>query len=85
MGETLKLEASDGHSLDAYVAMPEGAPRGGVVIVQEIFGVNHHIRAVCDRVAQEGAVVRRRVLRPLPGRARVGVARGAAGRPDGPE
>lgn len=54
MGETLKLKASDGHELDAYLALPEGAPRGGVVIIQEVFGVNHHIRAVVDQYASEG-------------------------------
>jgi carboxymethylenebutenolidase len=48
------LTASDGHRLGAYRADPAGAPRGGVVVVQEIFGVNHHIRAVCDRLAALG-------------------------------
>lgn len=54
MGESLKLTASDGHTLDAYQAFPEGEARGGVVIIQEIFGVNHHIRAVVDQYASEG-------------------------------
>jgi carboxymethylenebutenolidase len=56
VGKKLSLTASDGHRLGAYRADPSGAPQGGVVVVQEIFGVNHHIRAVCDRFAAEGYV-----------------------------
>ncbi len=54
MGETVKLHAADGHTLDAYVASPEGTPRAAIVVIQEIFGVNHHIRSVADRLAGEG-------------------------------
>ena len=54
MGETLRLTASDGHELDAYLARPEGTPRGGVVICQEIFGINQHIRDVTNGYANEG-------------------------------
>jgi carboxymethylenebutenolidase len=54
MSQVVKLQATDGHELDAYVAQPEGKPWGGLVVVQEIFGVNRHIRAVADRFAQEG-------------------------------
>ncbi|HEY5597530.1 MAG TPA: dienelactone hydrolase family protein [Kiloniellales bacterium] len=54
MGETIQLTAADGHTLDTYLARPPAAPRGGVVVVQEIFGVNSHIRAVCDRFAAAG-------------------------------
>ena len=54
MGTSLSLTASDGFRLGAYRADPSGAPQGGVVVVQEIFGVNHHIRAVCDRLAAVG-------------------------------
>jgi carboxymethylenebutenolidase len=54
MGSTVKLRASDGHELDAYVAQPDGKPWGGLVVLQEIFGVSEHIRAVADRFAQEG-------------------------------
>jgi carboxymethylenebutenolidase len=50
----VKLQASDGHALDAYVVEPEGKPKAGLVVVQEIFGVNQHIRSVADRFAQEG-------------------------------
>ncbi len=49
-----ELTASDGHRLGAYVAMPDGKPRGGIVVVQEIFGVNSHIRSICDRLAAAG-------------------------------
>ncbi len=54
MSETVKLKANDGHEFDAYVARPEGKPRAGLVVVQEAFGVNHHIRSVADRYAQDG-------------------------------
>jgi carboxymethylenebutenolidase len=54
LGTAISLTASDGHRLGAYRADPSGAPQGGVVVVQEIFGVNHHIRAVCDRLAGAG-------------------------------
>jgi carboxymethylenebutenolidase len=54
MSEHVKLEASDAHELDAYVAHPEGAPIAGLVVVQEIFGVNRHIRAVADDYAKDG-------------------------------
>ncbi len=54
MSETVKLHAADGHELSAYVSGPEGTPKAAVVVVQEIFGVNHHIRAVADRLASQG-------------------------------
>ena len=54
MGENIHLTAADGFELGAYRARPQGAPRGGVVVVQEIFGVNVHIRAVCDGYAEAG-------------------------------
>jgi carboxymethylenebutenolidase len=54
MGETIELRASDGHAPGAYRAAPAGARKGGVVVVQEIFGVNGHIRSVCDGFAAEG-------------------------------
>jgi carboxymethylenebutenolidase len=56
MGKPLTLTAADSHKLGAYRADPAGKPKGGVVVIQEIFGVNHHIRAVCDRVAEAGYV-----------------------------
>ncbi len=51
---TVELKAIDGHRLSAYRAVPAGRPRGGLVVVQEIFGVNAHIRAVADGFAREG-------------------------------
>jgi carboxymethylenebutenolidase len=54
MGKPVSLTASDAHTLAAYRSDPDGKPRGGVVVVQEIFGVNHHIRSVCDRLAALG-------------------------------
>ncbi len=54
MGTTTALTAEDGHRLAAYRAAPTGAPRGGLVIIQEIFGVNSHIKTVCDGYAADG-------------------------------
>jgi len=54
MGQTVSLAAKDGHKLDAYVATPVGKPKGGLVVIQEIFGANHHIRDVTDRFAAMG-------------------------------
>lgn len=54
MSEFVKLTASDGHGFDAYVARPEGEPIAGLVVVQEIFGVNAHIRSVADGYAKDG-------------------------------
>ncbi len=54
MGTSITLTAGDGHGLGAYRAEPAATPRGGVVIVQEIFGVNAHIRSVADAFAEAG-------------------------------
>ncbi|MDX7953166.1 dienelactone hydrolase family protein [Lichenihabitans sp. Uapishka_5] len=54
MGTTIALTASDGVSIQAYRAEPTGTPRGGIVVLQEIFGVNPHIRSVADRYAEQG-------------------------------
>jgi carboxymethylenebutenolidase len=54
MGTNLTLTASDGVDIGAYLAEPDGAPRGALVVLQEIFGVNSHIRSVVDRYAAEG-------------------------------
>jgi carboxymethylenebutenolidase len=54
LGVHFSLVASDGFKLGAYRAEPSGPPKGGIVVIQEIFGVNHHIRAVCDRLAAQG-------------------------------
>lgn len=57
MSQTIKLTASDGVTIDAYRADPVGKARGGLVVVQEIFGVNSHIRRVADGFAAEGFLV----------------------------
>jgi carboxymethylenebutenolidase len=54
MGEFVTLTALDGHKLGAYVARPGGDPIAGLVVVQEIFGVNAHIRSVTDGYAKDG-------------------------------
>jgi len=53
-GTTIALTARDGHTLSAWRADPAGTPKGGVVVVQEIFGLNPHIRAVADGFADAG-------------------------------
>src|SRR5215470_10461203 len=54
LGTQISLTASDGFKLGGYRADPLGKPKGGLVVIQEIFGVNHHIRNVCDRFAAQG-------------------------------
>ena len=54
MGQFTTLTAADGFQLSAYVAEPAGQPRAAIVVLQEIFGVNSHIRAVADRFAAQG-------------------------------
>lgn len=57
MGKSIQLTAKDGHVFSAYVAEPSGKPRGGLVVIQEIFGVNPHIRWVADGYAADGYYV----------------------------
>lgn len=54
MGESIEITSSDGFTLGAYQASPDGAPKGAVVVIQEIFGVNPHIREVVDGYAADG-------------------------------
>lgn len=58
--EWMDITASDGKTIKMYIARPddkiEGAPKGGIVVLQEIFGVNAHIRSMCERFANEGYV-----------------------------
>ncbi len=54
MGSQITLSGSDGFQFSAYQAEPEGPARGAVVVIQEIFGVNSHIREVADRYAAAG-------------------------------
>jgi len=56
VGKDIKLTASDNFQFGAYRAEPKSSAKAAVVVIQEIFGVNHHIRAVCDRLAAEGYV-----------------------------
>lgn len=54
MGQFTDLRSADGSSFPAYVAQPAGRAKGGIVVLQEIFGVNSHIRSVADGYAQQG-------------------------------
>ncbi len=54
MGTIQNIKAEDGHEFVAYKAIPKGMQRGSILVIQEIFGVNSHIRDVCDRFAAEG-------------------------------
>jgi len=54
MGETIRLKSQDGFELDAYLALPSGKPRGGVVVMQEIFGINPHMRRDTEKFAEHG-------------------------------
>ena len=54
MASTIQLNTTRLHCISAYVARPVGAAKGGLVVVQEIFGVNAHMRAVVDRFAAHG-------------------------------
>src|SRR4051812_36088101 len=54
MSATIKLTATDGHQLDAYIARPASEPIAGLVVIQEIFGVNQHIRSIADSYARDG-------------------------------
>ena len=54
MGQMIELKTKDGQTISAYKAEPAGKPRGGIVVIQEIWGVNSHIRSVADGYAKEG-------------------------------
>jgi len=54
MGEELRLTTADGHVLGAYQARPAGKPRGGLLVLQEVFGVTDHIKRVTDGFAEQG-------------------------------
>ncbi|MCA8929618.1 MAG: dienelactone hydrolase family protein [Alphaproteobacteria bacterium] len=57
MGEIIQLTATDGHTFDVYKAMPAGTPKGAILVIQEIFGVNAHMREVADGFAADGYAV----------------------------
>jgi carboxymethylenebutenolidase len=54
MGQDITLPTAGTHCIGAYLAKADDAPRGGVVVIQEIYGVTAHIRDVADRLAQAG-------------------------------
>jgi len=54
MGQYTTIMARDGHEFQAWLAAAPGRPRGALLVIQEIFGVNSHIRAVTDQFAAEG-------------------------------
>ena len=56
MGDHINLNTTGTQCIGAYVARPKGPPKGGIVVVQEIFGVNQHMRNVTDRFAEHGYV-----------------------------
>lgn len=56
MGKTIDIPTTDGHKLSGYLAEPDGEPRGAIVVIQEIFGVNSHIRSVADGFAADGYI-----------------------------
>jgi len=70
MGRIATLTAPDGHAFNAYLAEPDGRPRGGLVVAMEMYGVNDYLRGVCDSYAQEGFVA---IAPDLWGRTRPGL------------
>ena len=54
MGVSITITSGDGFELDAYLALPEGEPKAAILVIQEIFGVNAHIREVADGYAADG-------------------------------
>ena len=57
MGQMIHFTSEDGAQIAAYQAEPSNLPKGGVIVLQEIFGVNRHIKSVADAYAQEGYFV----------------------------
>jgi carboxymethylenebutenolidase len=54
MGQHINIPTSRTQCIGGYLAQPAGRPRGGVVVIQEIFGVTQHIRDICDRLTAAG-------------------------------
>ena len=54
MGEMIELQAADGHRFEAWLATPKGKPRGGIVVIQEIFGVTEQMQRCTDHYAEAG-------------------------------
>ena len=57
MSEWMRMKANDGHEVDVYVARPASKPVGALILIQEIFGVNAHIRGVADGYSRDGFLV----------------------------
>ena len=57
MGKFISLKSDDGHELDAYLSVPNNTIKASLVIVQEIFGVNEHIKNVSDYYSENGFAV----------------------------
>jgi carboxymethylenebutenolidase len=55
-GRRITVTAEDGHTFSAYLAMPAGTARGGLIVLQDVFGANRHFRDVADRYAADGYV-----------------------------
>ena len=54
MSDVIVLRSPDGHEFDVFEALPLGAAKGTIVVIQEIFGVNAHIREVAQGFAEQG-------------------------------
>ena len=54
MGSWIDITAADGHTLGAWLAKPQGRPKGGLVVAQEMYGVNSYLCAVADDYATKG-------------------------------
>lgn len=57
MGTSVQLRSADGFEFSAYQSLPDGQPKAGIVVIQEVFGVNSHIREVADGYAGQGYAV----------------------------
>ncbi len=60
MGRFVALQSPDGHAFDAYLAEPEGVPRGGLVVGMEMYGINSYLTGVCDTYAKKAISSSRR-------------------------
>ncbi len=54
MGQHINIPTTRTQCIGAWLARPEGTPRGGIVVIQEIYGVTPHIRDICERLAEAG-------------------------------
>lgn len=54
MGQFISLTSPDGHAFKAYLAEPDGPPKGNIVVGMEMYGVNSYLQGVCDDYASSG-------------------------------